>query len=80
MQSGWFGRGLAIVALAAAGLTGPLAGAAIAAQVQTVDPNDAIDADLARPARPAATQPKADAPLDQGYDYGTPDSATTSSS
>lgn len=80
MQLGWFGRGLAVAALAVAGLGGPLAGAAMAAQVQTVDPNDAIDADLAKPARPAAAPPQTEAPLDQGYDYGAPDSATTASS
>ena len=77
MQMGWFGRGLAVVALTLAGLGGPVTGQAFA-QVQTIDPNDAIDADLARPSQPAASQGEPDAPLDQGYDYGTPDSGTTS--
>jgi hypothetical protein len=78
MQMGWFGRGLAVVALTVAGLGGPLAPSAFA-QVQTVDPNEAIDADLARPSRAAPSEPVTEAPLDQGYDYGTPDSGTTSS-
>ena len=79
MAMGWFGQGLAIVALATLGLgAGPLADPA-SAQVRTIDPNDAIDADLA-PARPGGTaEPAREAPLDGGYDYGTPDNGTTSS-
>ena len=79
MAMGWFGQGLAIVALATLGLgAGPLAGPA-SAQVRTIDPNDAIDADLA-PARPSGTaEPAREAPLDGGYDYGTPDNGATSS-
>lgn len=79
MAKGWFGQGLAIVALAAMGLgAGPMADMA-QAQVRTVDPNEAIDADLS-PARPGAgAEPVTEAPLDGGYDYGTPDNGTTSS-
>ncbi len=79
MAMGWFGQGLAIVALATLGLgAGPMADPA-SAQVRTIDPNDAIDADLA-PARPGGTaEPAREAPLDGGYDYGTPDNDTTSS-
>ncbi len=77
MQMGWFGRGLAVIALAVTGLGGPLAVTAHA-QVQTIDPNEAIDADLATPSRPANSGPVTEAPLDQGYDYGTPDTGTTS--
>lgn len=44
------------------------------AQVTTVDPNDAIDADLSPRNAPAPDAPAADAPLDGGYDYGNADS------
>lgn len=85
MAKGWFGQGLAIVALATLGLgagglgAGPWAAPAFA-QVTTVDPNDAIDADLA-PSRPrSSAEPASEAPLDGGYDYGLPDDGATSSS
>lgn len=79
MRSGQSRHIMVKAILAAAGvvtmaLGGPVAGVAHA-QVTTVDPNDAIDADLAprsaSPQAPSATQ----APLDQGYDYGAPDPA-----
>lgn len=73
MRMSWFGRGLAAAALAAAGLgSGSLAQSA-SAQVQTVDPNDAIDADLAPVGRDRATPPASEGPMDGGYDYGEPD-------
>lgn len=66
--------------LAAAGMAvGSLAGpdmAAASAQVTTVDPNEAIDADLAPQGSKVPSAPVTDAPLDQGYDYGTPDSGS----
>lgn len=79
MRMGWLGQGLAVVALAAMGLgAGPVA-APVLAQVKTIDPNDAIDADLS-PSRPqTSTEPVTEAPLDGGYDYGTPDDGATSS-
>lgn len=77
MAKGWFGQGLAIVALATWGLgAGPMTDPA-SAQVRTVDPNEAIDADLA-PSRPGSSaEPVTEAPLDGGYDYGQPDDGTT---
>ncbi|WP_110300428.1 DUF1134 domain-containing protein [Blastomonas natatoria] len=70
----WFGKGLAVVALTAAGLgAGPLAQPAFA-QVQTIDPNDAIDADLAPVGTDRAAPSASDGPMDGGYDYGGPDS------
>lgn len=85
MAKGWFGQGLAIVALATLGLgagalgAGPWAAPAFA-QVTTVDPNNAIDADLS-PSRPrSSAEPATEAPLDGGYDYGSPDDGATSSS
>lgn len=76
MRLGWVRHGLAVFAIAAMGLGGPVAGKA-SAQVQTVDPNDAIDADLQSGTRSNQGNPVTEAPLDQGYDYGTPDSGTS---
>jgi hypothetical protein len=73
MRSGWFRQGLAVFAMAAMGLGGPVMATAHA-QVRTVDPNDAIDADLQSGQRTSQADPATEAPLDQGYDYGTPDS------
>jgi hypothetical protein len=77
MRSGWFRQGLAIFAMAAMGLGGPVIATA-QAQVRTVDPNDAIDADLQSGQRTRQAEPVTEAPLDQGYDYGEPDSGATS--
>jgi hypothetical protein len=77
MRLGLMKRVLAVAGMAAMTFAGPVAGVA-QAQMTTVDPNDAIDADLAPQRAQEQTrsqaQPQADAPLDQGYDYGTPDS------
>lgn len=74
MRTGLFTHILAVAGVVAMSLGGPLAVQAHA-QVTTIDPNDAIDADLAPRTAPAQSEPTADAPLDQGYDYGTPDPA-----
>ncbi|MDK2756543.1 MAG: DUF1134 domain-containing protein [Blastomonas fulva] len=72
MRSGLFKHILAAAGVMAMALGGPVAGMAHA-QVTTVDPNEAIDSDLAPPRAPETS-----APLDQGYDYGTPDSGAAS--
>ncbi|KPF73898.1 hypothetical protein IP68_15335 [Blastomonas sp. AAP25] len=72
MRSGLFKHILAAAGVMAMALGGPVAGVA-RAQVTTVDPNEAIDSDLAPPRAPETS-----APLDQGYDYGTPDSSAAS--
>jgi hypothetical protein len=84
MRSGLFGHNLARHILAAAGMAamalgGPVAGVAHA-QVTTIDPNDAIDADLAPRSTATQAEQQTDAPLDQGYDYGTPDSGDSPAS
>lgn len=79
MRLDWIRRGLAVIAIAAMGIGGPVAGTA-SAQVQSIDPNDAIDADLQSGNRTSADNPVTDAPLDQGYDYGTPDNGAATDS
>ncbi len=73
MRSALFKQVLAAVGVLAMSLGGPVAGVAHA-QVTSIDPNDAIDADLAPRGTASQPAPTSDAPLDQGYDYGTPDS------
>lgn len=70
MRSGVFTKFLAAAGLFAVSLSGPLAAVAHA-QISTVDPNDAIDADLS-PRTQAPPEPSNSAPLDQGY--STPES------
>ncbi|GGB72010.1 DUF1134 domain-containing protein [Blastomonas aquatica] len=73
MRSGLLRHILAVAGVAAMSLGGPSAGAAFA-QIRSIDPNDSIDADLSpREEREVATS--SELPLDQGYEYGTPDSA-----
>ncbi len=77
MRSGWFRQGLAVFAITAMGLGGPIMNTAYA-QVRTIDPNDAIDADLQSGQRTSQAEPVTEAPLDQGYYYATPYSGATS--
>ncbi|WP_051041227.1 DUF1134 domain-containing protein [Blastomonas sp. AAP53] len=79
MRLGWFRQGLAVFAITAMGLGGSLAGVAHA-QVQSIDPNDAIDADLQSVTRSSEADPVTEGPLDQGYDYGAPDSGVANDS
>lgn len=74
MRTGLFKHILAAAGVLTMALGGPVAGQALA-QVTTIDPNDAIDSDLAPP-RSTQNAPATDAPLDGGYDYGTPDPGT----
>lgn len=68
MRAGVFTHILATAGLFALQIAGPLVPLA-SAQVTTVDPNEAIDADLAPvPGQQAA--PSTDGPLDQGYSAG----------
>lgn len=73
MRSGLFKHILAAAGMVAMSLGGSVAAPAYA-QMTSIDPNDAIDADLAPRSTTSQRPPASDAPLDQGYDYGTPDS------
>lgn len=73
MRSGLLKHILAVAGVVAMSLGGPATGTAFA-QVRTIDPNDAIDADLSPRDQEMPADPSTEAPLDQGYDYGTPDS------
>lgn len=74
MRTGLFKHILAAAGVLAMALGGP-AGVAHA-QIRNIDPNEAIDSDLAPPQSRSA--PASDAPLDRGYDYGTPDPGNSS--
>ena len=88
MRAGVFTHILAAAGMFALSMGGPIDGtlgaplvASASAQVTTVDPNDAIDADLSpRTNRPGPAS-SGQAPLDQGYEstYGTPDDGANTS-
>lgn len=70
-----FGNRLAL-AFAALLMTGPMAAAPVSAQIQSIDPNAAIDADLGTPpaveSPPAETQSATEAPADPQLESGAP--------
>lgn len=75
MRSGLIKHILAAAGVLTIALGGPIAGAAHA-QIRNIDPNEAIDSDLSPPRTASQPSPATDAPLDGGYDYGTPDPGT----